>query len=51
VVYINSLFQSCDCTDTLQRTERPFAIKTPGPGTYYYKWGPFNGAIDTIVIH
>ncbi|MBC9914099.1 hypothetical protein [Chitinophaga varians] len=51
VVYIKSFFESCDCTDTLQRTERPFAVKTPGPGTYYYKWGPFNGAIDTVVIH
>ncbi|QJB35697.1 hypothetical protein HF324_32045 [Chitinophaga oryzae] len=50
VVYVKSLFRSCNCTDSLQRLERPYTVKAPGPGTYYYKWGPYTGKIDTVII-
>ncbi|MBC9930366.1 hypothetical protein [Chitinophaga qingshengii] len=51
VIYLKSLSTGCDCSDTLHMEQVPYAFKTPAAGTYYYKWGPFDGAIDTIVIN
>lgn len=51
VVYLKNATKGCNCVDTLHSAQHPYAFKTPGPGTYYYKWGPFDGAIDTIIIH
>nr|WP_295875315.1 hypothetical protein [uncultured Chitinophaga sp.] len=50
VVYVKSLFRSCNCTDSLQKVQRPYAAKTPAAGTYYYKWGPYTSKIDTVII-
>lgn len=52
IVYLKCLRKDCNCTDTVSNYQRPYAIKMPAPGTYYFKWGPFppQGGIDTVIV-